>query len=184
MTSKALFLDRDGIINVDHGYVHKIEDFDFTDGIFDVCRHALELGYLIIVITNQGGIARGYYSIKQFERLTSWMKEQFKAQGIKITDVYFCPHHPKHGVNNYVQTCHCRKPDPGMILTAQAKYQISLKDSILIGDRYSDIQAAESAGIKTKILLNSPFVNEASENLPTTFAHKISRITGAIEYIN
>lgn len=186
MTKKVLFLDRDGIINVDHGYVHKIEDFDFTDGIFDVCHHAIELGYSIIIITNQAGIARGYYSIAQFELLTSWMKEQFNAQGIKITDVYYCPHHPEQGVNHYVQACTCRKPQPGMILTAQTKYNISLKDSIFIGDKFSDIQAAEAAGVKTKILLDSEYLNDNDviENTSTIFAHKISQITGAIEYIN
>ena len=178
-TQKALFLDRDGIINLDHGYVYKIEDFEFVNGIFEVCQHAINCGYIIIVITNQAGIARGYYTIEQFEILTDWMKRQFLDQNIKITDVYFCPHHPDKGINEYAGQCSCRKPEPGMLISASEKYAISLSESVFIGDKISDIQAAESAGVKNKILLASKY---ADENAIT--AHGIDKISSAIQFIN
>lgn len=179
MADKALFLDRDGVINIDHGYVNQINDFEFVDGIFDVCRHATEKGYKLIVITNQAGIARGYYTIDDFNTLTNWMKLEFSKQGIDITDVFFCPHHPDCGVNEYAGKCQCRKPEPGMILVAQAKHDIDLENSIFIGDKISDMQAADNAGINNKILLVSDYGDESSIN-----AKRIQSITGAIEFIN
>ena len=145
--NKALFLDRDGVINHDLGYTSKIEDFVFIDGIFDLCRKAKELGYLIIVVTNQAGIGRGYYSEEDFLNLTKWMKARFEEEGVKITDVYFCPHHSIHGLDEYKRDCFDRKPHPGMILKASEKYQIDLSQSIMIGDNESDMQAALKAGI-------------------------------------
>ena len=145
--NKALFLDRDGVINIDTGYVHKIEDFEFIDGIFDVCRFFQEKGFMIIVVTNQAGIARGYYDETDFHTLTEWMVGKFKEKGIMITDVFFCPHHPE-----FTGSCSCRKPEPGMILEAAEKYNIDLDRSILIGDKVSDIEAADNAGVGMAIL--------------------------------
>lgn len=158
--SKALFLDRDGIINVDHGYVYKIEDFEFVEGIFDLCRLAIDKGYQIFVITNQAGIARGYYDKTAFEVLSKWMVNTFAERGIAITKVYYCPHHPSKGVNKYVMSCDCRKPEPGMIKQAQQEYAIDLVESIFVGDKVSDMQAASKAGIKTRILVDSRYTNE------------------------
>ena len=101
--TKALFLDRDGIINIDHGYVHKIDNFDFVEGIFELCKVAKKAGYSIFVITNQAGIARGYYSVADFEVLTKWMVGEFKKREIDIQHVYYCPHHFEKGVNQYKQ---------------------------------------------------------------------------------
>jgi D-glycero-D-manno-heptose 1,7-bisphosphate phosphatase len=156
---KALFLDRDGIINHDHGYVYQKEQFDFVDGIFDLCQKAQQLGYLIIVITNQAGIARGKYSTEQFEQLTEWMVEQFKVQAITITDVYFCPHHPVAGLGKLKLNCHCRKPEPGLLFMAQNQHHIKLEHSIFIGDKVSDMEAAINAGIKKRILVSSKYHN-------------------------
>ncbi|WP_216629022.1 D-glycero-beta-D-manno-heptose 1,7-bisphosphate 7-phosphatase [Cognaticolwellia beringensis] len=161
MMDKALFLDRDGIINVDHGYVHKIEDFEFVDGIFDLCQLAAAKGYKIFVITNQAGIARGYYDKPTFEALSQWMVEEFATQGITIAKVYYCPHHPTKGVNEFVMPCTCRKPEPGMIMQAQKEFSISLAQSIFIGDKVSDMQAAANAGIKSRILVDSRYTNES-----------------------
>ena len=155
--NKALFLDRDGVINIDHGYVYQKEDFEFVDGIFDLCRLAIAKGYQIFVITNQAGIASGYYSIEDFNQLTTWMVNEFAKQGIKITQVYYCPHHPNRGDNQYVQICQCRKPAPGMIIQAQQDHTIDLSASIFVGDKMSDMQAAEAAGVKHKILLSSRY---------------------------
>jgi D-glycero-D-manno-heptose 1,7-bisphosphate phosphatase len=144
---KALFLDRDGIINIDKGYVYKIEDFIFTDFIFDLALQYQQQGYLIIVITNQAGIARGYYTIEDFNVLTDWMVQKFYERGIHIAKVYFCPHHP-----DFTGVCECRKPNTGMILDAQKEFDIDLKNSILIGDKESDIEAGRRAEIGELIL--------------------------------
>ena len=152
--NKALFLDRDGIINIDHGYVYKIEEFEFMPGIFDLCKLATQKNYLIIVITNQSGIGRGKYSEFDFTKLTSWMKKQFFENEALITDVYYCPHHPEKAIGEYLVSCNCRKPLPGLINKAVSKYNIDVNKSIFIGDKISDMQAAESARVKTKLLLN------------------------------
>lgn len=143
---KALFLDRDGVINIDKNYVHLIDDFEFIDGIFDLCKKYQDEGYLIIVITNQAGIARGYYTTDDFNKLTHWMTEQFLAKGILLSKVYFCPHHP-----DFDQDCNCRKPKPGMLLDAAKDFDLNLSQSILIGDKQSDIDAGSNAGIKNLI---------------------------------
>jgi D-glycero-D-manno-heptose 1,7-bisphosphate phosphatase len=140
--NKALFLDRDGVINVEIDYLYKINDFIFIDGIFDLCRYYQSLGYLIIVVTNQSGIARNFYSEDDFNRLTKWMIESFRKESITISNVYFCPHHP-----DISGKCSCRKPEPGMLLKAAEEFDIDLENSILIGDKERDIEAALNSGI-------------------------------------
>lgn len=157
---KALFLDRDGIINVDHGYVHKSKDFEFIDGIFELCQLATEKGYQLFVITNQSGIARGYYSVEQFQSLSAWMVDEFANQNVTIEEVFFCPHHPSKAVNDFASDCDCRKPKPGMIVQAQSKYNIDLAQSVFIGDKVSDMQAAKAAGITQCILVASDYQDE------------------------
>src|SRR5574344_1390913 len=116
---KALFLDRDGVINVDYGYVYQPEHFEFVKGIFDFCKVAQQKGYLIIVITNQSGIARGYFTQKDFEKVNAYMIQKFQEKGITITDVFYCP--DLSGIN--------RKPNCGLFLQAQKKYQIEMAAS-------------------------------------------------------
>ncbi|TDK66529.1 D-glycero-alpha-D-manno-heptose-1,7-bisphosphate 7-phosphatase [Sapientia aquatica] len=161
LKTKALFLDRDGVINHDEGYTSKIEDFRFIDGIFELCREAKRQGYLIIVVTNQAGIGRGYYTEQDFLILTDWMKKRFEEEGAPITDVYFCPYHAEHGVGEYKKESLDRKPNPGMLLKAAEKYQIDLSRSIMIGDKESDMEAAGNAGVSGKVI----FSLDASENL-------------------
>jgi len=146
---KALFLDRDGVINIDYGYVGKIEDFKFRDGIFELTKYFSDRGYDIFVVTNQSGIARGYYSEEDFQKLTSYMKDEFLKRGVKIKDVKFCPHHPE-----ITGVCECRKPSPKMILDLAKSYDIDLSNSILIGDSKRDIEAGKSAGIRKNILVS------------------------------
>jgi len=148
MLKKALFLDRDGVINHDAGYTSKVDDFHFIEGIFELCRKAKQLGYLIIVVTNQAGIGRGYYSEQEFLLLTEWMRRRFIAEGAPITDVYFCPYHIEYGIGRYRQDSFDRKPNPGMLLKAAEEYNIDLLHSIMIGDKESDLAAATSAGVK------------------------------------
>jgi D-glycero-D-manno-heptose 1,7-bisphosphate phosphatase len=145
---KTIFLDRDGVINKEVGYLYKIEDFAFIQGVFKACKYFQDLGYKLIIITNQSGIARGYYSEEDFHTMTKWMIEQFNAQNIDILDVFFCPHGPD-------STCQCRKPRPGMLLEAQDKYNIDIKNSWMIGDKEADVGAANAAGIDNTILVKS-----------------------------
>ena len=152
MTNKALFLDRDGVINVDHGYVYRKEDFEFVDGIFEVCRHYQDQGYLLIVVTNQSGIARGMYTEAQFKELTDWMVERFKEQGVTITKAYHCPHHPDFGPADE-RDCDCRKPKPGMLLKGIEEFDLNPADCIMIGDKGSDMEAAAAANLVQSIMV-------------------------------
>jgi D-glycero-D-manno-heptose 1,7-bisphosphate phosphatase len=152
---KAVFLDRDGVINVDHAYVHKPEDFEFIDGVFEACQAFQAKGYKLIVVTNQSGIGRGYYDEAQFQQLTSWMCEQFSARQITISGVYFCPHHPEKAQAEYLKDCDCRKPFPGMLLQAAQEHQLDVAHSIMIGDKGSDMDAAIAAGVPIRILVKS-----------------------------
>lgn len=135
--NKALFLDRDGTINEDYGYVFKIEDFKFVDGIVELCQKACEKGYKIIVITNQSGVEREYYTIEDMNRFNEFMVQEFKKVGVEVTDVYSCPYleHPD------------RKPAPGMFVKAGEKHNIHMKNSFSTGDKTRDIDAAKAAGI-------------------------------------
>lgn len=147
---KCLFLDRDGVINTDTAYAYQVEDITFLPGIFELCYAAQENGYLIIVVTNQSGIARGIYTEEQFFTLTRWIEAQFLQKGITITATYHCPHHPE-----LTGECLCRKPAPGMLLEAIKKYPIAAQFSMMIGDKPSDMEAASAAGIGTRILFSA-----------------------------
>jgi D-glycero-D-manno-heptose 1,7-bisphosphate phosphatase len=150
----ALFLDRDGVINVDHGYVHRIDEFEFLPGIFDLVRFAVqELDWPVIVVTNQAGIGRGLFDEKAFEFLTAWMCERFAREGAPLTKVYHCPYHPDLGVGEYRRDHPWRKPNPGMVLKAQSDFNLDIAGSVLIGDRPTDMQCAEAAGIGLSMML-------------------------------
>ncbi len=148
MKKKIIFLDRDGVINYDYGYVSQIDKFEFIDGVFEACKYFQKLNYEIIIITNQSGIGRGYYSEKEFYTLTQWILNKFKEQEINILKVYFCPHTPE-------ENCRCRKPNIGMIENACKDFDIDLDNSWLIGDKITDIQTAINANIKNYILIDS-----------------------------
>ena len=155
MTIKTIFLDRDGVINKETGYLHKIEDFKFINGVFEACQHYEQLGYKIVIVTNQSGISRGYYSEDDFRNITDWMITQFNKNNIQILDTFHCPHLPDSG-------CNCRKPKPGMLLEAKKKYNINMLESWMIGDKETDITAAISSGIINTILVKSGHkINEA-----------------------
>ncbi len=144
---KAIFLDRDGVINIDKAYVSKIEDFEFCEGVFEALRHFQSLGYLLIIVTNQSGIGRGYYSEEEFQKLTGWMREALLHVNINIDAVYYCPHAPE-------ENCACRKPKSGMLEEAIRTFNIDVKDSWMIGDKSTDMQAAQGVGIDNTILLS------------------------------
>ena len=144
---RALFLDRDGVINRDDGYVYRRKDFHFIDGIFELTAAAVVRGFLPIIVTNQSGIGRGYYSERQFLRLMRWVRRQFHRRRAPIAGVYFCPFHPEHGIGRYRQDSFLRKPRPGMLLRAAADFRLDLQRSLLVGDSVSDMEAGRAAGV-------------------------------------
>ena len=148
MSIKTIFLDRDGVINHEVNYLHKISEFKFINGIFESCLNFQELGYQIIIVTNQSGIARGYYKESDYEKLTQWMLGQFNKHNVNILNVFHCPHGPE-------SSCDCRKPKPGMFLKAKNQYDIDMGKSWMIGDSEVDISAAASCGIENTILVKS-----------------------------
>ena len=166
---KALFLDRDGVINVEKDYLYKIEDFEFIDGIFDLVKHYKNLDYYVFVVTNQSGIARKYYSEDDFQILTQWMNKEFLKNGLEIDDVYFCPHHPD--ING---ECSCRKPHPGMLLDAATDYEVDLSNSIMIGDKERDIEAGLNAGLNETYLFDE--VGDAHTSKATKIVSKLEQI--------
>jgi len=149
MVSSALFLDRDGVINVEKEYLYKKKDFEFIDGIFELCYFYQNLGYKIVVVTNQSGIARGYYSEEDFRALSLWMQEKFSDKNITIDAIYHCPHHPKISGE-----CSCRKPKAGMILDAKKDLGLDLENSIIVGDKERDIEAGINAGLSFTYLFD------------------------------
>ena len=148
--NKALFLDRDGIVNVDNEHLYRIEDVEFIPGIFDLCRCFQDKCYLIFIITNQAGIPKGLYTEQDFAHLMKWIIQQFKDEGVEISKVYHCSHHP-----DFTGSCKCRKPEPGMFLEAKVEFDLDMEHSINLGDKASDIEAGRSAGIKQNVLLRN-----------------------------
>jgi D-glycero-D-manno-heptose 1,7-bisphosphate phosphatase len=166
MQSSALFLDRDGVINVDRGYVHRPDQFEFVPGIFELARFwTNELRRLIVVVTNQSGIGRGYFDECAYEDLTRWMCDRFEAEHTAIARVYYCPYHPLHGVGEYRRDHPWRKPHPGMILRAVSDLGLDPAQSAILGDKMSDIEAGAAAGIGLRILVASHDAKE-SEGAP------------------
>ena len=148
MQSKTIFLDRDGVINKEKNYLSSIDDFEFISGVFDACIHFQSLGYTLIIITNQSGIGRGYYSDNDYQKITTWMLKEFKKHHIRIVDIIYCPHSPN-------VECECRKPKSGMFLFAKDKYDIDMKKSWSIGDKETDIVASQNSGIINTIIVRS-----------------------------
>ncbi|MGA1933762.1 D-glycero-beta-D-manno-heptose 1,7-bisphosphate 7-phosphatase [Arcobacter sp. YIC-464] len=170
---KTIFLDRDGVINIDKHYLHKIEDFEFTHNLFMTCKYLQSLGYQLIIITNQSGIGREYFTEKDFKKLSDWMINELKKNHINILDLFYCPHKPE-------DKCECRKPKPGMIKQACKKYKIDLKSSWMIGDKISDMEAAYNAGINNRILISSEYTDKnkdlKTKNIITTIEETINII--------
>ncbi|HVG27166.1 MAG TPA: HAD family hydrolase [Acidobacteriaceae bacterium] len=152
--ARALFLDRDGVINEEIGYLSRAEDVRWVEGIGSLCRTAQALGYRLIVVTNQSGIARGLYTEEEFHLLMGWMGGELERQGVRLDGVYFCPFHPEHGVGEYRREHEDRKPGPGMLRRAAREHGLELGESVLVGDRCTDIAAANAAGLRQAFLLS------------------------------
>ncbi|WP_025823720.1 D-glycero-beta-D-manno-heptose 1,7-bisphosphate 7-phosphatase [Shewanella marina] len=166
--SKAIFLDRDGVINKEHGYVHCVDDFEYVEGVFEACLELKKLGYKLVVVTNQSGIARGLYSEDDFHTLTEWMDWNFADKGVDLDGIYYCPHHPTKGIGEYLQDCDCRKPKPGMLNSAAQFLKLDLSASVMVGDKASDMQAAKAAGINTRILVKTGHALTEADMLDAT----------------
>lgn len=153
MTAKrpAVFFDRDGVLNLDHGYVHRVADFTWVDGALDAIRRLNRLGWLVFVVTNQSGVARGYYDEAAVAALHGWMAAEAERAGAHIDDFRYCPHLPKASVPAYAKDCDCRKPGPGMLLDLMAAWPVDAARSFMIGDKASDMEAARAAGIASHL---------------------------------
>ncbi len=173
---RALFLDRDGVVNIDIGYLHKPEDCQFVTGIFELVRCARAAGYDVFIVTNQAGIARGYYSEATYAAFTEWLLKRFADEHAPITHVYHCPHHPTAGVGEYRTSCICRKPKPGMLLAAQREYGTDMAGSMMIGDSLSDMVAARAAGVRQRYLLNAQALDDGSFVRIASLADAMARL--------
>jgi D-glycero-D-manno-heptose 1,7-bisphosphate phosphatase len=154
---KVIFLDRDGVINIDSGYVHKKEDWIFTYKCLDALKSFIDKGFKLIIVTNQAGIAKGLYSVEDYNALTKWYLNIFKENGIPVLSVLDCPHHPQGIVVKYKKDCNCRKPKPGLIKNAVSKFKIDIQKSILVGDKISDIIAGTRGGMKNLVIVDSGY---------------------------
>ena len=152
--NKAIFLDRDGTLNIDYGYVHEIDNFKFIDGAIDALRELKKMGYMLVLVTNQSGIARGYFSEEQFLQLTEWMDWSLAEQDVDLDGIYYCPHHPE-GKGEYKEDCDCRKPKSGMLLQAIKELKIDPTQSIMVGDKVEDLKAGIGAKVKTNVLVRT-----------------------------
>jgi D-glycero-D-manno-heptose 1,7-bisphosphate phosphatase len=144
----AAFLDRDGVLNIDHGHVHRRADFDWLPGAAAAVKRLNLWGYLVVVVTNQSGIARGLYDVAAFKVLSDWMVDELAGASARVEAVFYCPHHPSEGQGALRRVCDCRKPAPGMLLAAIAEFSIDAARSVLIGDKDTDLQAASAAGVR------------------------------------
>lgn len=177
---RALFLDRDGVINVDHGYVGRVDDFDFIDGVFDVVRAARSLGFVPIVATNQSGIGRGYFSEADFEALTSHMLARFMAEGAPLEKVYVCPSHPEATIERHRLDDPRRKPGPGMLLDAIRDLDLDASRSAMLGDQWSDALAAHAAGVRSIALVGEPKLR-APAHLPAVV--RLAEVRDAVGWL-
>lgn len=157
---KAVFFDRDGVINRDYGYVGTLERFEFLPGVAEALAELKKLGYITVLVTNQSGIARGLYTVDDFDTVTEFMQGQLDLVGAKFDGVYFCPHHPNATVAEFRCDCTCRKPKPEMFLWAQKEFDIDMEHSIMVGDHATDLQAAQAANVKTLVLVGEHIPSE------------------------
>jgi D-glycero-D-manno-heptose 1,7-bisphosphate phosphatase len=144
----ALFLDRDGVINVDRNYVFRAEDFEWIEGAVETVAAFNARGWFVFVVTNQSGIARGYYTEEQMEAVHAWLNAELAKQGARIDRIYHCPYHEEGTIERYRRDSYDRKPKPGMLIQAMTDFPVMKERSFLIGDKPADLEAAKAAGIR------------------------------------
>jgi len=155
VADRAVFLDRDGVITVDRGYTHRVEDFQFIDGSTQALALLQAARWRLVVVTNQSGIARGLFTSDDYERFTAHLRARLQAVGVHLDAVLHCPHLPDAVIARYQQACDCRKPGAGMLLRAARELAIDLPASVMVGDRLTDVQAGRSAAVGRCMLLRS-----------------------------
>lgn len=180
---KAVFLDRDGTINVEKDYLHRIEDFEFLPKAPQAIRRLKDAGFLIVVVTNQSGVARGYFSVRDVEILHNHMQQELQKVGAAIDAFYFCPHHPDKGVGVFRVECDCRKGRPGMLLQAAAELRIDLAASFMIGDKRADLEAGRAAGCPSLLVLTGYGRRELAEGAGDLATAVVDDLSAAADYI-
>tara|TARA_B100000767_G_scaffold275783_1_gene315557 strand:+ start:11307 stop:11852 length:546 start_codon:yes stop_codon:yes gene_type:complete len=174
---KALFIDRDGVINQDNGYTFKVSDLQILDGVIEGLKAIQDLNYKIFIITNQSGIARGFFTLLDLQLFMKTLIMFLEDSDIFIKDYFYCPHHIKGVLAEYTKLCECRKPRPGMIMQAKEKYNLDLSRSVLIGDKESDILAGKEAKLLTNILItNKPLSNDSMASAGASDLIKAAKI--------
>jgi D-glycero-D-manno-heptose 1,7-bisphosphate phosphatase len=141
------------VVNEEVGYLHRADEVRFVEGIFSLCRTAAGLGYRLIVVTNQAGIARGYYTEESYQELMAWMRGELRAEGVNLDAVYHCPFHPEHGVGEYRREHEDRKPGTGMLRRGAREFGLDLSRCVTVGDRCTDVAAANAAGLRQAFLV-------------------------------
>ncbi|MFD0966551.1 D-glycero-beta-D-manno-heptose 1,7-bisphosphate 7-phosphatase [Seminibacterium arietis] len=181
---KAIFLDRDGTLNIDYGYVHEIDQFHFIEGSIEALKKLKELGYLLVLVTNQSGIARGYFSEDEFLKLTEWMDWSLADRGVDLDGIYYCPHHP-NGHGKYSKNCDCRKPESGMLLQAIKELEIDPEQSFMVGDKIEDLQAGLNAKVRYNILVKTGKpIDDKSKALAYRIIDSIADLPNLIKELN
>lgn len=156
--NKAIFLDRDGTINIDHGYVFEPSKLEFIAGVIESLQKLAEAGYLLIVITNQSGVGRGYFDETQANRFNNYLSIRLKEFDVSITDFFMCVHSPE-------EFCNCRKPSPMMINAAIEKYNINASESFMLGDKESDVQAGRNAGVASMLITAACSIEDCTNKI-------------------
>ena len=172
MGKAAVFLDRDGVINVEKDYVYTIDEFEFIEDSIEALKIIQDKGYALVVVTNQSGIARGYYTEEDFLKLTEWMDWCLIDRGVTLDGIYYCPHHPEKGIGKYKVDCNCRKPKAGLIFDAVKQLDIDLGRSVMVGDKVSDIECGKNAGINRNYLVRSGHAISAEDEKKATGVYK------------
>lgn len=175
--NKAVFLDRDGTINVEKHYLHRIEDFEFLPGVVEGLKMLQDAGYLLVIITNQSGIGRGYYTEEDFHKLNEWMLQTLKDKGVEIAKVYYCPHLPDAKVVAYRKDCECRKPKLGMYEQAIKDLEITLEGSYAIGDKIRDCAICSSTPCKGFLIAD----REKPEIIQEVKMHRYNNVSYAFD---
>jgi len=178
----AVFLDRDGTINVEKDYLHRVEDFEFIPGAPEAIRSLNDAGFLVVVVTNQSGVARGLYSEEDVVRLHDHLRRVLQTFGAAVDAFYYCPHHPEHGTGDYAVPCTCRKPEPGMLRQAAEDLCIDLKKSWIIGDKLADVEAGQAVGCRA-ILVETGYGRSEREKLRDDRAMVCGDIRAAVEFL-
>lgn len=161
---KAIFLDRDGTLNIEKDYLYQEKDLELESGTIEALQILRSLGYLLLVVTNQSGIARGYYTEEDLKQFHNAFQKRLLKFGQKIDKFYYCPHHPQKGIGKYKVDCSCRKPKTGMLETGMKEFQIDRENSYMVGDKFADVQAGLSAGLSS-ILVRTGYGKAEEETL-------------------